>query len=253
MWRARISRAEDIFDRASETDLLSSYLRASQSCQIVGPKRIGKSSLMRRLQAGIEVGRPRVRVAYLDLFDARCFTMAGLLASAGRQFGASVPPTTLVEFSDLVDEALGNDWHLLLCLDEFEELIHRRGEFTRDFFLTLRSCGQRGMSIVTASRKRLSDLTDAGDPTSPFYNTFAMLKLGPFSPSAAAGFVSLHRPGVTPFSSEQKSGILEFAKEHPLALQVACFHVLQALQQGDLWTAGLQRASEDIRSHIPTW
>ncbi|HEX9919251.1 MAG TPA: hypothetical protein VGA87_08790, partial [Pyrinomonadaceae bacterium] len=196
VWRGGITRAEDFFDREGEQRVLRAYLHARQNCQIVGPRRIGKTSLLRQIERATSAWERSAVVAYVDLQDPRCFALDSWLKLATRQLRWATTPTTLAEFADQVDETISCGLQPVLCLDEFEELTMRHGEFTRDFFLTLRSCAQRGLSIITASRRPLSELTERGDPSSPFYNTFPVVQLGPFDLDDAQDFVHLHRPGV---------------------------------------------------------
>lgn len=253
IWRGAIARSEDLFDRESELSTLRAYVHGRQNCQIVGERRIGKSSLLRNIENVATGWDNSFVVAYLDLQDARCFSLTGLLSLSSRQLGWPKSATNLSEFADFVDTSVSEGRRPVLCLDEFEELTLRRSEFSRDFFLTLRSCGQQGLSIITASRKPLSGLTDQSDPTSPFYNTFPVLRLGSFSESDAQDFVSIHRPGVTPFTPQEKNAILEFARHHPLALQVACFHVLQAKENRENLITAMERAKEDMKAHLRSW
>jgi transcriptional regulator with XRE-family HTH domain len=238
-WRTAIRQSEAFFDRDHEQDTLRKYLQDRQCCQVVGLRRIGKSSLLRQVERMARAWDESAVVAYLDLQDPRCFTLAGWVDHAARQFGLSTAGgMDLVKFSEGLDELLSQGRQPILCLDEFEELTYRRHEFTRDFFAALRSCGQKPISILTASQKRLRELTDAADPSSPFYNIFPPLELGPFAPADAEDFVNLERSGMPPFTRAEKMRILEFAQGHPLALQVACFHVLRAKETG----AGLETA-----------
>ncbi|HZT59690.1 MAG TPA: adenylate/guanylate cyclase domain-containing protein [Pyrinomonadaceae bacterium] len=251
IWRAGITNASDFFDRDAEQRTLRSYLRGRQNCQLVGPRRIGKTSLLRQVERAAPTWDAAAGVAYLDLQDPRCYTLKGWLALASRGCKWATPPATLAEFADCVDAALDGGQRPVLCLDEFEELTARRDEFTRDFFMTLRSCAQRGLSVVTASQRPLSELTDRGDPTSPFYNTFPLLRLGPFAPADASDFLNLYRAGVPRFSDDERRAILDFAKGHPLALQVACFHVLEAKEDGTTLLAALRQVADDMKAHIP--
>jgi class 3 adenylate cyclase len=255
IWRAGITNGEDFFDREQEQRTLRAYLHGRQNCQIVGPRRIGKTSLLRQVERAADRWDKQTdegtAVAYLDLQDPRCHTLAGWLKLAARQCKWTTPAATLTDFAECVEAALAQGRRPVLCMDEFEELATRRAEFTRDFFQTLRSCAQQGLSIVTASQRPLSELTDHGDPTSPFYNTFPLLRLGPFRPADAQDFVNLHRPGTSAFTPDEKAAILEFAKGRPLALQVACFHMLEAKQNGDSLTAALRQAADDMDAHLP--
>lgn len=248
VWRQGITNAADFFDRDNEQRTLRNYLRNRQNCQIVGARRMGKTSLLRQVERAASVWESAALVAYLDLQDARCHTMSRWLGRAARQLGWPTPPQTLADFADGVEDMLSAGRRPVLCLDEFEEMTARRSEFSRDFFVSLRACGQQGMSIVTASQKPLSALTDPGGPASPFFNVFPLLPLGPFSGEDAEDFVVAERPGVPPFTPEEKTEILRFAAGRPLALQIACFHVLEARERGESLMRALQAASVDLRA-----
>lgn len=251
IWRAGITRPEDFFEREGEQRTLRAYLNGRQNCQVVGPRRVGKTSLLRHVEHQASEWEGSAAAAYLDMQDPRCYTLAGWLALAARQFGWAAAPRGLAEFAERAEQTLTDGRRPVLCLDEFEQLTRRREEFTPDFFLTLRSCGQKGMSIVTASRRPLHELTDEHDPTSPFYNTFPLLRLGPLRPAEAADFVNLYRPGTHPFTNDERREILEFAAGHPLALQVACFHVLEAKKSGDSLIAAIRQAADDVEALLP--
>jgi transcriptional regulator with XRE-family HTH domain len=250
-WRTAITQPDAFFNRDHEQQLLQKYIRDGQSCQIVGPRRIGKSSLLRQIERAAPRWRQGALVAYVDLQNPRCFTLAGFLDHVGRQLGLAAGAFDLVQFSERLDDLLAGGTQPILCLDEFEELIMRRQEFTRDFFAALRFCGQKPVSIITASQKRLHELLDPGDPSSPFYNIFPPLELSCFDDSDAADFVALRRAGVPGFTSQEKKGIGSFASGHPLALQVACFHVLEARASGDDWTGALARAQNEMEGYVP--
>lgn len=70
---------------------------------------------------------------------------------------------------------------------------------------------------------------------------------------APEDFVNLLRPGVPPFIPEEKGAILTFAKGHPLALQVACFHVLEAKKSGEPLTVAMQKAADEMKALVPNW
>ena len=233
--------------------MLRSYLRNHQNCQVVGPRRIGKTSLLRQVERVARQWDKNAVVAYLDMQDARCQTLAGWLRLAARSWDWADSPTTLAEFADRLDAMRSSGRFAVLCLDEFERLMELRHEFPPGYLLNLRSCAQQGMSIITASQTALSKLTDPNDQTSPFYNTFPLLLLGPFDPSDPADFVTLHRPGIPPFSPEEKTAILTFAKGHPLALQIACFHVVEAKQNSEELAVAIQKATDDMKALLRNW
>jgi serine/threonine protein kinase len=254
VWRAGITEGAAFFNRSREQRLVQEFVHKRQNCQLVGPRRIGKTSLLLQLERVIPLREPKAIVARLDLQLPQCFSLSGWLQRAGRQFGWKTPPAELAEFAERVEEMLAEGSRPILYLDEFAELTLRPREFTRDFFSTLRACGQQGLSIVTASDRPLSELTDPTDRVvSPFYNTFPLVRLGAFSHEDTAAFVALERPGVPAFTPRERAAILEFAQGHPLALQVACFRVLEERGHGETLEAILRRAAEDMSAHLPSW
>jgi hypothetical protein len=76
------------------------------------------------------------------------------------------------------------------------------------------------------------------------------LPLGPFRPADAEDFVSIHRPGAPAFTPDEKGAILEFATGHPLALQVACYHMLEAKNSESI-SGSIIKAANEIRIILP--
>jgi len=252
-WRSGITEAEDFFNRDKEKHTIRTFLQGRQSCQIVGSRRIGKTSLLLQIKHIASELDGNTVVANIDLQNPHCFTLSEWLLCVGQAFGWKTKPNNLVKFGDCIEAMLSKGQHPILCLDEFEEFKLRRNEFTHDFFSTLRSYGQRGMSIITTSQKPLSELTEPGDPSSPFYNTFPIVRLSVFSSEDAKDFVNLKRPSVEPFTSDEKNEILKFANGHPLALNVACFHVLESKGSNGSLIDAMQRTEDDMKGHLPGW
>lgn len=250
VWRDGVTKVEDFFGRESELRRLRDLLRGRQNCQVVGPRRIGKSSLLRQLERKAAEWEPRAVVAYVDQQDPRCFTRRGWLKYVGGKWHWDAPASDLAEFSEEIDEMLAQNLRPVLCLDEFEEMRARPAEFTRDFFVGLRACGQKGLAIVTASRKPLNELTDPQDLSSEFFNTFPLLQLGVFTIKEADDFVNTYRAGAPPFTPDEKKRILKFAKLHPLALQVASYYMLEAKDRESI-PAALSKATAEMKAMLP--
>jgi hypothetical protein len=123
--------------------------------------------------------------------------------------------------------ALRKEIKPVLLIDEFENLTKRAEEFNNDFFDAMRSIGSQGnIAYVTASLHALKRLCIVGHFTSPFYNIFSQVPLGLFSPDETTEFLSAKREGVE-FSEEEIEFIKEIANNHPLHLQIACYHALE--------------------------
>jgi uncharacterized protein len=245
--RKGINRADAFFNRENEKLILRDFIHTQQNCQIVGPRRIGKTSLLLEVERSIHNWEERAVIAYVDLHDVRCNTLEGWLGRVSKKLSWAQPATSLGEFNDYIEEMVSQDVLPVLCLDEFEEFTMRREQFNRDFFMNLRHAGNQGMAIITASQAHLNKLTDPDDPTSPFYNTFPPLKLGPFEKEDVDDFLSLLRPNVSPFEPAEKEAIRTFSKGYPLALQVACFHVVNCKRSGLSLGTAMERAMQDLK------
>ena len=248
--RAAIWNDCSFHDRKTECRTVRGCLRVRGNCQLVGARRIGKSSVLRFVERHCAEWCPSVRVAYLDLQDPRCYTLTGWLKEVAHGFRLPTVPCTLTELMEAVEDLLFAGVHPVLFLDEFGEMAQRGHEFSKEVFHTLRACGQRpqgGMSILTAAPKRLSEMTDPSSDSSPFFNTFPVLTIRAFAPADARAYVDLERPGIPSFTSREKERILEFAQDHPLALQTACYHVLAARESGEDLPTSLARAREECR------
>lgn len=248
-WRKGITAADAFFDRDDEQLTLRDYIHNRQNCQIVGPRRIGKTSLLLQVERTLHEWEERAVIAYVDLHDARCYSLVGWLAQVSKKLSWAKPAITLAEFNERIEVMVSQNVLPVLCLDEFEEFTMRRDEFSRDFFMNLRHCGNQGMAIITASQKHLNELTEPDDPTSPFYNTFPLLKLGPFLEDDVHDFLSLLRPNVPPFEPAEKEVIRTLSKGYPIALQVASFHVLNSKRGGIPLDSAVRKAEEDLKSY----
>jgi hypothetical protein len=245
-----ITDPAQVFDRERAKARLRLYLTKGISCQIVGPPSIGKSSLLYNLQHFAREWDPTAKVAYLDLQSEECRTVSDVYTKAAEAWGVGGQHAKDEAISKTVKELSKGGLRVVLCLDEFARIVRRPDEFTIDFFLGLRSLGQSGLTIFTSTRQVLHELIPAYNPTSPFFNIFALLRIGLFSDEDAAAFVDVPREGVPPFSYEEKSAILSFAKGHPLALQIACLNVLFAKQNGEGLTTALAMANEDMQARL---
>jgi hypothetical protein len=101
------------------------------------------------------------------------------------------------------------------------------------------------MSIISASTKRLSELTNPQYVVSAFFNAFPVIQVRRFAPVHAREYLDKERPGVPIFTETEKQRILEFANGHPFALQCACFHVLSARGTGEDLASALRLAQEE--------
>jgi AAA+ ATPase superfamily predicted ATPase len=233
-----IKNPDKFFGRKDELRTIFSRLSNLQSCDVFGERKIGKSSLLYYIFLNLRDG-DEYRVAYIDMQDPRYHTVKGFLKHSLKELGSDPGVISsnnlnenLIAFSDSI-EGIRKEIKPVLLIDEFENLTKKPEEFNNDFFDAMRSLGYHGnIAYVTASLHAIKMLCTAGNFTSPFYNIFSQVPLGLFSPDETTGFLSAKRGGVE-FNEKEIEFIKEIANNHPLHLQIACYHVLE--NKGKKW------------------
>jgi hypothetical protein len=103
---------------------------------------------------------------------------------------------------------------LVLCLDEFEAA----GQLGSDFLGYLRGLvGTNRAALVVATKRPLEELSQEEVLTSPFYNVFARVDLGPMPEDEARELLT--QRGTMPFSPEEIAAALRKTGGHPFLLQ----------------------------------
>lgn len=254
-----------------------------QSISVVGPRRIGKSSLLYHLTQVYRqcLSRPGAYLfAYLDLESAACQTLPGLLGTAlqclleqvrekkGRvaqqlrrrlQAIQSGHAVTLVEFEETVRDIgrlPGSRRWPVLCLDELERLVEEPAEFPPDVYQSWRSLISANQVIfIVASMRSLVELAQLGGLTSPFFNAFdrTLLPLGELTPAEAEELLARGRTCDRPFDDDECRRILKLAGRHPWRLQVAGSLVYEAKAGGRAvdWKTVRRRYEQQVEPHLP--
>jgi hypothetical protein len=111
---------------------------------------------------------------------------------------------------------------VVFLLDEFEKTANNPN-FSPDFFSALRSLAQTGeLALVIATQTPVVDLVASGAiSTSPFYNIFTRLDLGPLPPDEALALLAdtAALAGVT-FDAHTLVTAVTLAEGHPFRLQL---------------------------------
>lgn len=240
--RAMIKDPAAFVGRTAELRALFTLLASQQSCSIVGPRRIGKSSLLYYLT------HPPVYQQHLPDPEAYIFAFVDLQelagagsddffrltierlkrASGGRWPGAPEPGHPLNHFRHLLEAATERGLKLVVGCDEFETLSASPG-FASDFFATLRGlCSNYNLALVTASHASLFELCHQGRiQTSHFWNIFSEHRLG-LMPEAEARAL-IHHPAFTP---ADEARVLALTGQHPFFLSMAAYHLLETGRDG---------------------
>lgn len=226
--------------RATELRDVYTLLAALQSCSIVGPRRIGKSSLLYHLAhpASYSPHLPtpdQYVCAFIDLQELTglgpedfFYTAVERLtrASHGRLKSDQERDGTQSGFRRFLGRASDEGWRLVLCCDEFE-MLSTNPRFPADFFAYLRGlCSNYNLALVTSSQASLFDLCHQGNlQTSQFWNIFVERSLGPMPEEEAHALIiePFNRAGQN-LTVEEVAHISELAGRHPFFIQIACYH-----------------------------
>lgn len=236
--RAMIKEAGSFVGRRAEIRALFGLLASLQSCSVVGPRRIGKSSLLYHL-AQPAAYRPSLPdpdayvFAFVDLQELAgggpedfFRTVGERLIRAGGERLANLPPPgqTLSSFRYFLEAATARGLKLVVACDEFEMFSSGLG-FGADFFASLRGLSSNhNLALVTASQNSLFELCHQGNiQTSHFWNIFTEQRLG-LMPEAEARELLAH-PSFTP---DDREAMLALAGPHPFFLQIAAYHTFEA-------------------------
>ena len=245
--RGAIRRVEEFVGREAEIAQTLDLLRNGQSVSLIGPRRIGKSSLL------LHLGQPTVRAAHrLDpphslfvMLDCQELAgsppeevyelmLDGLLEAAtvaGLALETAGQPGTYRALDRALQQVYAQGVSVVVLLDEFE-LLAANQHLTPYFFARLRGLTTKyGLAYLTASQRPLFAITaEEAVLSSPFFNIFVTVPLGLFSEAEAHELFArrLSRTAVT-FPDELTRYLMWLVGRHPFFLHIAGYHAMQAL------------------------
>lgn len=247
--RGAIRRAEEFHGREAEISQILGLCRNGQSVSIIGPRRIGKSSLM------LHICRPSVQTHYGLSPDEVIFALVDC-----QELGGSPPEevyeallTSIMDAAELVGLDLENIQRpgtyraldrilnsifsqgisIVVLLDEFE-LLAVNNRLTPYFFARLRGLTTKyGIAYLTASQRPLFAITaDEQILSSPFFNIFVSFSLGLFTRVEAEGLLACRLDGTgVNFNRQLSDHVLYLVGYHPFFLHIAGYHAFQSLVQ----------------------
>jgi hypothetical protein len=244
--REPVSSEEMFFGRRHELHAIADFLKAGQSVSIVGPLKIGKTSLilhLMRLQAA-----PRTKIgsntllAYLDCRSLCNLDPSGILQQFSSELliqwktlglpeeealSAACAAPSYAAFEAAIRAIHRQGYRAILILDAFEALSADARIDTR-FYNALRSiAGIYRLAFLTVSAAPLIQLTFSGPAqdylSSPFFNIFATVNLG-LMPASEAGAL-IRRPAERaglPFLPQVQQFLHRLSGGHPYIIQTAC-------------------------------
>ena len=229
---------------------LTAMAQQPVSANVVGERRIGKSSLLYHF---FQTWEQRVRqpdrycVVYLNLQDAHCDQEHRFYQAVLQVLGQKLRyHPTLGQLPQSADrsgfsEAMGQCRQAnvlpVLCLDEFESLFEQTEEFGDRFFDNLRALmNSNQVMLILASRQSLDVYKKKHRLTSDFFNLGQIVRLGELEPIEVDHLVSLPKSADASLSPALGVSDQDKAKDwggrHPCKLQHAANFLWQAGQQG---------------------
>lgn len=250
--RGAIRHAEDFIGREAELNQMLGLLRNGQSVSLIGPRRIGKSSLLLHLsdsdvRRSFRLGPSHSLFILLDcqeLADSPPeevyeLLLDGLLdtaTAAGLKLDTATQPGTYRALDRALQQVYQQGNSVVVLLDEFE-LLAANQHLTPYFFARLRGLTTKyGLAYLTASQRPLFAITaEEAVLSSPFFNIFVTMPLGLFNEGEAKELFQerLAKTTVT-FTPELIEYLLDLVGYHPFFLHIAGYHAVQALINGEL-------------------
>ncbi len=247
--RGAIRRAEEFHGREAEIRQIFELCRNGQSISIIGPRRIGKSSLL------LHLCRPVTRSRFSPATDNTLFALVDCqelggsppeevyeafmssILDAANAAGLDIQPVqrsgTYRSLDRILNAVYGSGNTVVVLLDEFE-LLAANERLTPYFFARLRGLTTKyGLAYLTASQRPLFAITaDEQILSSPFFNIFVTLSLSLYSEAEARELIQRRLAGTgVSFSDDLCNEIIELVGPHPFFLHVAGYHAFQALTQ----------------------
>jgi hypothetical protein len=215
-----------------------------QSVSVVGPHRIGRSSLLNYVAETYDkfLQSPAAyRFAYISPHDANCHTVAEFLCRVLDDLDLPLHThhqVTLQEFQDAINLLNQGGIHPVICVDEFEELLNSNS-FSNEFFDVLRHLmSESALAFVIASTEPLSELVSPDKYTSPFFNIFTITEIGEFTAEEASLLIQRGHDCDRKFSEFETLRMRDLAGRHPYKLQLAGSLIYQAKAAGSVdWRA----------------
>lgn len=245
--RGAIRRLEDFIGREAEVSQILGLLRNGQSVSLIGPRRIGKSSLLLHLchtdvRASFGLEPPRALFVMLDsqelagsppeeVYELMYTGLVDAAAQAGLSITTTEEPGTYRALDRALQQVAQRQIGMVVLLDEFELLAANR-HLTPYFFARLRGLTTKyGLAFLTTSQRPLFAITAEEEVlSSPFFNIFVTVPLGLFSEEEARRLIAkrLEGSGVD-FSPRLVDHLLTLVGYHPFFLHIAGYHAFQAI------------------------
>ncbi len=250
--RGAIRHIEDFVGREAESAQMLGLLRNGQSVSLIGPRRIGKSSLLLHLsnetiREPCQLHSPHALFVILDcqelagsppeeVYELLLDALLDAAKQAGLQLAATDQPGTYRALDRALQQVYRQGSSVVVIMDEFE-LLAANQHLTPYFFARLRGLTTKyGLAYLTASQRPLFAITaEEAVLSSPFFNIFVTMPLGLFTEAEAQELFRrrLERTTVV-FPPEMIEYLITLVGLHPFFLHIGGYHAVQELINGEI-------------------
>lgn len=245
--RGAIRRADEFHGRKAEIAQILGLCRNGQSVSIIGPRRIGKSSLLLQLcrstsRNEYDLSPNQSIFAMVDcqelggsppeeVYEALLTSIMDAAQTAPIALETVQRPGTYRSLDRVLNTVHRAKLSVVVLLDEFE-LLAANDRLTPYFFARLRGLTTKyGLAYLTASQRPLFAISaDEQILSSPFFNIFVTIPLGLFTEEEARSLLQnrLEGTGVN-FTGSLKEYLLHLVGFHPFFLHIAGYHAFRAI------------------------
>ncbi len=224
------------FGRVAERETVRQRLFAGTHTAVVGPSKMGVSSLLRQVAAAPTLTDTAV-IAYVDMSDVASQSPDGLSLSLWAQWWSKIRPGYLPEITgsnelDRVVRRLARDGHKLVAiLDEAEQLLWRPRQFDSTFHSRLEALVRdEVVTLVTGTHTPPAQLFQTAGLPSTIYERLVQLDIGLLNRTDALALLatSVTRLGLT-MPDGEADYFTDLAGPHPLFLQLVGTYLFAAL------------------------
>lgn len=245
-----IKHPRQFFGRNRELRRIFSSLRRSplEHYAIIGKRRSGKSSLLHYLRtitttpsSELRLGQKQdwlatpaaFRWVYINFEDATLLRLDGLIRHI--LTGLHIPVPAECSLHQLITLLKEEDWRRpgIILMDELSAGL-AAPELDQYFWQSLRALVSTDMenriAFIVATHDNSFQLANEHGMTSPFFNIFNTIKLGPLNEEESLELIA---SSSIPFSTADSSWIYQASQGWPVMLQILCAERLFALENGE--------------------
>ena len=260
--------------REEELRTLAARMSGAQpiSVNVVGERRIGKSSLLWQFTqtwaqrvdeparyavvfVDLQSNDPPTEDAFFQLLAKTLLTRPTLRQDSLLVAMLSVEPFTRIDFAAALDLLSNHGLLPVFCLNEFEMLLKKRPEqFGDSFFDHLRGFMDASrLMLIISSRKPLDVYANEQKLTSAFFNLGQIEILHEFTDEEAEELLFLPSPLAPALNLEERRLARKWGGRHPYLLQLAALKLFDARQtdKDKDWAKQQFERERDRRLQVP--